>query len=355
MSRVSVVVPIYNAGNGKRLDTCIQSILGQTFTDIELVLVNDGSTDNSLEICMKHQKGDKRIIIINKKNEGCIAARRTGVEASSSDYVMFVDADDWIDRRAVEILYNGCINNDADITVCNMYKVLGKGKLIKRENDRDYFNHNKIYNKEEIMRDLVTAYFYGHSFPSSLCAKLYQKELLLNSGKYLNRIHFLGEDLFYNLEILVKTNRVKVIDTPLYFYRVGGFTSKYMSYLFDDMVNGYQIQKEVINEYYLDTLQKQNDGISIMLLNTFKTCLCNIFNSKLSEAKIKDTITEYTSNDSVKECLNNEGSIRYFPEEYLNAIRNKDIEYLYKLGKGMYKKRRTKTIIMDIFSKLSVV
>ncbi|MCR8635397.1 glycosyltransferase family 2 protein [Paenibacillus radicis (ex Xue et al. 2023)] len=352
---MSVVVPIYNAGKGKRLDKCIKSILSQTFIDIEVMLVNDGSTDNSLEVCRKYQKEDGRIVIIDKKNGGCIAARRTGVEASTSEFVMFVDADDWLDKNTVDVLYNKCMESSADISVCNMYKVLGRGALIKRKNDNQYFYEDRLYNKDAIMRDLVTSYFYGHSFPSSLCGKLYKRELLINNGKYLDRICFLGEDLFYNLEILVHTNRVKVIDQALYYYRVGGSTSKYMSYLFDDMINGYRIQKEVIHEYYLDTKQKQYNGISIMLLNTFRTCLCNIINSKLSETKIKDTITEYVSNECVSECLVNEGSVAYFPQEYLNAIKDKDIDYLYEMGKKMYKKRRAKTMIMDIFSKLSVV
>jgi glycosyltransferase involved in cell wall biosynthesis len=273
MSGVSVIVPIYNAG--KELNKCIKSILDQSFKDIELILINDGSTDNSLAVCKYYQKDDKRIMIIDKENEGSIAARRNGVKASGSEYVTFVDADDWIDRRTIEILYNECIESQADISVCNMYKVLGRGIFIKRKNNSSYFHEDRIYNKEAIMRDLVPAYLHGHSFPSSLCAKLYKKELLLNNGKYLNGIRFLGDDLYYNLEILVKINKVKVIDKPLYYYRVGGFTSKYMPYLFADMVNGYYIQKEVIDEYYQDSRVKRYNGISIMLLNTFKTSLQN--------------------------------------------------------------------------------
>ena len=71
----------------------------------------------------------------------------------------------------------------------------------------------------------MVAYFHGHPFPSSLCAKLYKKDLLMDSGRYLDRIHFLGDDLFYNLEMFIKADKVKVIDKPLYYYRLGGFTS----------------------------------------------------------------------------------------------------------------------------------
>lgn len=353
MSKVSVVVPIYNAE--KKLDKCIKSILSQTFKDFELILVNDGSTDNSLNICEKYKKQDKRIVVINKSNQGSIATRRKGVEESNSEYIMFVDADDWIAKKTIEILYNESIDSGVDITVCNIYKVLGNGIFYKKKNKSLYFYEDKIYNKQEVKRELVVAYLYGHPFPASLFAKLYKRQLLIKSGKYLDRIRFLGEDLYYNLEIFLKANNVKIIDKPLYYYRLGGFTNKFMPYLFDDMVNGYEIQKEVINEYYLNTQQDKRNGISIMLLNTFKTCLYNLFKGTLNESEIKDLIREYVSNDSVIETLSNQGSIKYFSKEYLNAIRYKDIEYLYKLGGDIYKKRIPKQVLINIISRISII
>ena len=109
MAKVSVVVPIYNAG--KKLNRCIESIINQTFSNIEIILVNDGSTDCSLDICNKYRVKDKRIIIIDKKNEGSIKTRRRGLEASNGEFVVFVDADDWIDSRFVEILYKEITEN----------------------------------------------------------------------------------------------------------------------------------------------------------------------------------------------------------------------------------------------------
>ncbi|PGZ75799.1 glycosyltransferase family 2 protein [Bacillus sp. AFS029637] len=353
MSRISVVVPIYNAE--KKIDKCINSILNQTFEDLELILVNDGSSDGSLDICRKYEKLDRRIIVINKNNEGSIPTRKKGIEVSSSEYVMFVDADDWIDRRMVEILYKHSIESSADITVCNTYKVLGNGMLIKKKNKSEYFDNNRIYDKEEIRQELVVAYFWGHPFPASLFAKLYKRKILESCGGYLGKIHFLGEDLFYNLEMFIKSNRVTIIDETLYYYRMGGLTSKYMPYLFEDMVNGYQIQKEVINKYYLDTKQEQYNGISIMLLNTFKTCLYNLFNSNLSEVHIRELIEEYVSNEKVIECLHNEGSRDYFSKEYLEAIKYKNIEYLYVLGEKVYRKGKIKRGIKNIIAKFPVI
>ena len=284
MSKVSVVVPIYNAE--RKIDKCIKSILNQTFKDFELILVNDGSKDNSLNICEKYQKQDKRIIVIDKKNEGCIATRRRGVEASNSEYIMFVDADDWIDKHMIKHMYEEIINHKVDIVVCNSYRVLGSGNLIKNKNNSWYFKEGKVYDKEEIKRDIASAFLHGHPFPANLWGKLYKKELLLSSGKYLNRIHFLGEDLFYNLEMLLKANKIKISMYPFYYYRLGGITSKYMPYFFSDIVNGYKIQKEVIEDYYSDTRQIEYNGICVMLLNMLRSSMYNLFNSNLSDIEI---------------------------------------------------------------------
>ena len=103
MVEVSVVVPIYNAG--KKLDKCIKSILNQTFKDFELILVNDGSTDNSIKICRKYELRDSRVKVIDKENEGSIATRNLGIKKSIGNYITFVDADDYISLDAIEKLY----------------------------------------------------------------------------------------------------------------------------------------------------------------------------------------------------------------------------------------------------------
>ncbi|MDD9266521.1 glycosyltransferase family 2 protein [Paenibacillus sp. GCM10023248] len=351
MSKVSVIVPIYNAG--QKLHKCIKSIINQTFVDFELILVNDGSTDSSLGICRKYEILDRRIVTISKTNEGSIATRRRGIQAAKSEYIMFVDADDWIDKNTIEILYNESERERVDITVCNDFKVLGNGKLIKRKNKSHFFNNDRIYNKDEIKNELAAAYLHGHPFPTYLVAKLYRKDILVTSGKYLDRIHFLGDDLYYNLEILLRADKVKIINKTLYYYRAGGFTSKYMPYLFEDMINGYQIQKEVIDEFYQDSKNSRLNGISVMLLNTFKTCLYNLFNGKLSKSEIKTLIEEYVNNDKLIECLSTEGSVKVFSKEYLTAISTKNIDFLYNMGLTMYKKRLPRKYLFNIISKIS--
>lgn len=351
LSKVSVVVPVYNAE--QYLDKCIVSILNQTFIDFELILVNDGSTDHSLEKCRNYANNDKRIHLINKKNAGSIAARKEGIQAATSKYIMFVDADDWMDKRMIEMLYTETVTNSLDITVCNTYKVLGNNALIKRKNNSVYFKGDRIYEKEEIMSDLVIAYFHGYPFPANLWGKLYKKELLLTSGSFLKKIRFFGDDLFYNLEMFLKANRVKVIDKPLYYYRAGGNTSKFMPFFFDDMINGYEIQKEVIGRYYLDTEQIQLNGISLMLLHTFKTGLFNLFIGGLDTNQIEQKIYRYVSNSSIQEAVLNQASINHFPAEFLAAIKNKDIRYLYHLGYKSHKTTKGRNQLIRLASRLS--
>ena len=304
MIEVSVVVPIYNAG--KKLEKCIKSILNQTFTNFELILVNDGSTDNSINICKKYELKDNRVRVIDKKNEGSIATRNRGVMEASGDYIMFVDADDYIATTAIEKLYIDAKDKDLDIIVCNTYKVLGDRAIIKQINNSHYFKNDKIYEGNDIKDKLAEAYLHGHPFPASIHSKLYKRELLLSSGKYLDRIKFLGDDMYYNLEMFLKAQKVKVIREPLYYYRTGGFTSRYMPHHFYDIVNGYEIQKEVIEEYYIDTKVERYKGISIMLLNSLRTSLYNVINSNLKEKRkqiilyINQVLEFYQCNNSIK-------------------------------------------------------
>ena len=352
MIEVSVVVPIYNAG--KKLEKCIKSILNQTFTNFELILVNDGSTDNSINICKKYELKDNRVRVIDKKNEGSIATRNRGVMEASGDYIMFVDADDYIATTAIEKLYIDAKDKDLDIIVCNTYKVLGDRAIIKQINNSHYFKNDKIYEGNDIKDKLAEAYLHGHPFPASIHSKLYKRELLLSSGKYLDRIKFLGDDMYYNLEIFLKAQKVKVIREPLYYYRTGGFTSRYMPHHFYDIVNGYEIQKEVIEEYYIDTKVERYKGISIMLLNSLRTSLYNVINSNLKEKEIKELIQEYVDNSSIIEASKDEGSIEYFDKEYLDAILNKNIDYLYELGKAVKKKQKFKSTLINLATKLNL-
>ena len=114
--KISIIVPVYNVE--KYLDECIQSIINQTHKNIEIILINDGSTDNSLSILRKYEGIDKRIIVINQENKGLSASRNIGIKKSTGKYISLIDADDIIHPRMIELLYKEIKNNNCDISIC---------------------------------------------------------------------------------------------------------------------------------------------------------------------------------------------------------------------------------------------
>ena len=177
MPKLSVIVPIYNVE--EYLANCIESILNQTFKDFELILINDGSTDNSLEICYRYRDRDKRINVINKKNGGVSSARNIGIEISKGEYIAFVDPDDDIEINMYEELMGIMENNNVDIVVSG-FKFIN---LINNTSEKFniYNRTNRIIKRKEINNEILidilnldNCYGYGMY---SCCNKIYKKEL----------------------------------------------------------------------------------------------------------------------------------------------------------------------------------
>lgn len=129
-SLISVIVPVYNVE--KYLEKCIDSIVNQTFDHLEIILVNDGSTDHSLEICEKYKVQDKRIKVIDKKNGGLSDARNVGTQVAMGKFITFVDSDDFIDSDMITYLYHLITQADADISICQHKEIDEKSGMINK-------------------------------------------------------------------------------------------------------------------------------------------------------------------------------------------------------------------------------
>jgi len=351
VSKVDIVVPVYNAG--PKLHACIRSILLQSFSDWRLLLIDDGSSDGSDLLCKQYALQDSRIAYVRQLHSGSISARRRGLELSDAPYILYMDADDWADARLLEKLVEAAVADDADIAVCNLYKVMNDSAWPRRSNGSWYFKGHRLYEADEIRSELVPAFLHGHPFPPQLHGKLYKRELLMSSGHYASRIRFFGDDLFLNLEMFLKARSVSIIPDVLYFYRAGGATSRYMPYLFQDMVNGFLIQKEVVESHYRHQPHIHYFGIRVMLLNTLRTCLRNLSLGRLPERDRLLAISEYCTHPAVLECVGDEKTAAYFPLRYIRAIQNGDARYLSRLGKRDYQMGLPKKIIMYAIAKIS--
>lgn len=201
---ISVVVSIYNVE--KYLRKCIETIINQTYNNIEIILVNDGSTDNSLKICDEYKVKDARISIINKKNGGLSDARNTGLKSAKGKYICFIDADDYINEKYIEELYKLIIENNAQIAVCNFEKVDENEKCIFK-ND---ITTNQFSGKEAL------EYLNGDNFSVVAWDKLYDINLFKNIKYPVGKIH---EDEFTTYKLYYIAEKIAITSKVLYYYR----------------------------------------------------------------------------------------------------------------------------------------
>ncbi len=221
--KVSIIVPIYNVE--KYIGKCIESIMNQTLKDIEVILVNDGSTDKSGKIADKYASIDNRIKVIHQKNLGQGVARNKGIEISNGKFIGFVDSDDWIDLDMYERLYNSICENDADIGVCSRRGydenlVNGHTKLVE---DNEVFDIN--YN---IVDYIINHLFYPHTVSS--CNKLYKADLIKKNNIRFKNVYEVGsEDALFNYCILLNSKKIVTIKDTFYntIERIGSTTRNY--------------------------------------------------------------------------------------------------------------------------------
>ena len=233
--KITVIVPVYNVESYLR--KCLDSIIAQTYKNIEIVVVNDGSTDASGEICKEFSGMDHRIIYIEQENAGLSAARNTGLNNMSGDYVTFVDSDDWIEQDYIETLYKKIVEYQADIAVGNYYSY--------NEDEETYYFHiygnsyyEKVYDNISIFENLYESQEMKSFALISAWGKLYKAKLFdylrFDKGK-------LGEDGYFNQKMYLSVNKVVYLNKGLYAYRQRSgsitktWTEKWMHALVDAM------------------------------------------------------------------------------------------------------------------------
>ena len=237
---ISIIVPIYNVS--LFLSQCLDSILSQTYKDLEIILVDDGSTDNSSIICDEYAEKDVRIKVIHKINGGLSDARNVGVKNAHGEWVFFVDADDWIKDNAIEVLYDFAVEKDCDLVQGNFYYAYHDYLLYRCVTQEEHNMH--ILDRSESMKELII----NDRIKNFAWGKLYRISLIEDFefpvGKYF-------EDSFWQHLVVNKIKRYGMVDEPLYYYRQrdGSISSK-MSERFDDLIEGYKLRLDFIKQNY---------------------------------------------------------------------------------------------------------
>ncbi len=249
--KISIIIPSYN--EEKNISCCLDSVLNQTFSDFEVLCVDDGSTDGTFDIIKKYSEKDSRIISLKNPDKGVSSARNFGIDNAKGDYIGFVDSDDFIQPQMYEFLYKAVTENNCDFSVCRYKKT---SEIIKKNFDYK----TEAFQPEKFISFYDVEYTNNNELVfSSACTKLISK-------KFLNDIRFknykIGEDTVFNSEIYSKANKIVFVDAELYNYFINtqsvSFTELWHEKWFDLLETrfiSYDLLKEknkILSAFYLE-------------------------------------------------------------------------------------------------------
>lgn len=202
--KISIIVPIYNME--LYLERCLLSLIHQDYQNLEIILINDGSTDNSINICNKYKKIDNRIIVINKEHSGLSDTRNIGIKKATGDYIGFVDSDDYIDKDMFKNLIEGAEKYKCEISMCDLVETYNLNEKAKR-NPLNYIKMNKKQALEQLL--------YDKNIGNYVIDKLFSKTLFDNISFPIGKLY---EDISTTYKLFIKANNYIYIPTTMYYY-----------------------------------------------------------------------------------------------------------------------------------------
>lgn len=298
MDKISIIVPIYNGE--KFLLECIESILNQTYKNIEVILIDDGSSDNTKKICVYLKNKDSRVKYFFQNNYGVSAARNYGLKKSSGNYIGFVDADDFIDKEMYNILIKKIVESNTDLIMCNYFRYINSKNY---EIQTEPFNYGYC-DKNSIVENLIALMIGSNNedikcppIMGSNCRCLYKKSIIDKFNLRFKDIK-IAEDMLFHLEYLCHINNAYVINKPLYYYRLNpnSATHKYISNFYDTLLKqrNYMIKILKDNDLYTNTIEQ---NINNSWLYNMTWCIVNeINNSAISKKELISRIKKIRNN-----------------------------------------------------------
>lgn len=241
---ISVIIPIYNVV--QYLSQCMDSVLTQSYQDLEIIMVDDGSTDECPKLCDEYEAKDSRVRVIHKKNGGLSGARNAGMKVATGEWIYFVDSDDWAAHGAIEKLYQFAVENRCDVVQGGLYYAYHDHLLYRKANKKE--QKHTILGRHDAMRDLII----NDRVKNFAWGKLYRTDLIKDIdfpvGKYF-------EDSFWQHLVMDRVERYGIVDEPLYYYRqredsISGQPSNRLA----DLLEGNRARLDFIREKYTDLL-----------------------------------------------------------------------------------------------------
>lgn len=311
--KISIIVPVYNVE--KYLKQCLESIKNQSYINFEVIMINDGSTDNSRKICEEYTK-DSRFILINQKNQGLSEARNTGLKNISGEYILFVDSDDWIESNCLAECISEIQRNNSDV----IFFPYIKEKELSQEKVK-LFNKEQVFDKENIKKIILRRLFgllnEELRFPLKLenlntaWGKFYKKEII--KEEFIDTKLIGTEDCIFNIYNLINIDKISYIEKTFYHYRktnINSLTRNYKKNLFNQWIYLYELMENFILKNKLEIIYKKALNNRI-ILNIF-TLVLNILQSNLP---LKNQILELKKllNEKTYEEIFRSFSFKFLP------------------------------------------
>ncbi len=342
--KVSIIIPIYNAE--KYIKRCIDTIINQTYKNIEIIIINDGSTDNSINLINKYKNKDNRIIVINQKNAGVSVARNNGIKKSDGKYVMFVDIDDWIELTMVEEMVKIIKEQEVDIVRCNFFRNYEDNTQKKGYYyDKDIIN--KKMNKQQI-RDEILLQILNGKMPGYMWLLIIKKEIF-QKLKPLNNDLAMMEDTIFYIDLLFNIDTLYIYNKYLYHYycNFDSASKSKNNYLrnLDNILLVNKIEEDILHKF-------DYDKIGFLELNTAHAKMIEDICYNLFKTNQKKDVMYYfnniVNNDKVRLIMSKADLHRLVVNKRLSAkyIKEKNIEKLYTYYIYMNILSRLKTYLM---------
>ena len=341
---ISVIIPVYNAQ--KTVSRCIKSILNQTEKKLEIIAVDDGSTDSSGKILERLAEADSRIKVIHQENQGSVSARRNGVMIALGDYICFSDADDTMPPNAIELLLKQSKKSRSDICTGNSIRKV-KGIGIKSHTSACFqISEPQVYDREKIINELYISWFGISNVPVSLCAKLFKGDIIKEAYRRVADMRiFFGEDLIVTLNAFAIAERVSFIPDTVYFYYIGGGTSKFRPDMLDEWISLYNYKIPFAEKYIPGSEAFRTADIELCNM-TFTYFEMLIEKGGYSYEQFEQAARNALERPEIVKACHNEKCT-----DYANVLllKDADIKKIYGKVVETVKKNRLKTLLKSVF------
>lgn len=345
MYKISVIVPVYN--NEKYLSKCLDSILNQTYKDIEIVCVDDGSTDGSGQILDNYAKKDSRVKVIHKENAGVSVARNTGIKESAAPIIAFVDSDDYIQSDMYEKMISLMEKENVDCVCCD-YKNIYPDKIV---NKNSRFGNQILYGnqiREEIVKGIIGFLPADNNCLTSVCNRLFIRDILIKNNVWFDEKRTYGEDWLFCIEYYRSINSIGFINENMYSYvhQNGSLSTKPRTDYFEYAVKNHLLFKKMFPEFdwTCDAKVKHYNNRPIEAAFYYK----NRFSKEQSEKLIREIFLickEYNYYD-------NTHSLTKMQKKLKVALENDDMGEFVKVLQNASSKSAFKSKIKEVIRKL---